>query len=246
MYFTAGDRVKYYDCDSNNQLKISAAMQLMQQASSEQLEYLGCSVEKLFAEDMVFLLSKMCVNVHRMPVCSERLVVGTAPTKPRGARFVREFVIDSPGGERLLSAFSLWILVNPATRKILRPRSFPYLLPYQESQLQTIIGDVSLPKEHGCSETSLSIPVRYSHLDVNQHVNNTVYADFICDALPYDRLSERGIKLMVISFQQEAKWGDVVDITTSVLSENEFRLVGVQDSAPCFESLVLLNENRPR
>lgn len=240
MYFTAATKAHYYDCDCNNRLKISSAMKYMQQTSSEQLEYLGFSVEKLLAEDMVFLLSKMCVKVHRMPVCNERLVVGTAATTPRGARFVREFVLDSLSGERMISALSLWILVNPATRKILRPAKFPYDMSFQKEQLDGVIDDISFPKQEGLERPHVKIPVRYSHIDVNHHVNNTVYADFVCDLLPYDQLSAQGIDTLVISFQNEAKWGDVVEIYTNVLGRDEYHVVGLHGDAPCFEALALL------
>lgn len=244
MYFYAEERVKYYDCDCNNQLKISAAMKMMQQTSSEQLEQLGFSVEKLFAEDMVFLLSKMCVKVHRMPVSSERVYVGTAPVTPRGARFVREFVIESPNRERLVSAFSLWILVNPATRKILRPASFPYALQFQESHLEQIIDDVAFPKALETRGEVREISIGYSHLDVNCHVNNTIYADFICDCLPFPLLRDQGLDSMVIHFQNEAKWGDQLQITTHPQSSEEFYLTGYHGTGPCFEALVYLNKTQ--
>lgn len=242
MYFTTEAKANYYDCDCNNLLKISAAMRYMQQTSSEQLEYLGFSPAKLYEEGMVFLLSKMCIKVHRMPVCTENLVVGTAPVTPRGARFVREFIIDSPAGERLLSGLSLWILVNPGTRKILRPASFPYALSFQEAALGGVVDDIAFPKQREQASLSMRVPVRYSQIDVNHHVNNTVYADMVCDALPYEELTARGLETLAISFQNEAKWGDLIDISTTGLDDGEYHMVGLHGGAPCFEALARLRK----
>lgn len=241
MFFTTEGRANYYDCDCNNRLKISAAMKYMQQTSSEQLEHLEISTEKLLSEQLVFLLSKMCIKVHRMPVCSEPLIVGTAPTLPRGARFVREFIIESPQGERLLSALSLWILVNSATRRILRPASFPYPIPFQEEALSGVIGDIAFPGKALEKASHTSVPICYSHIDVNRHVNNTVYADIVCDALPYEQLTSRGIDTMAISFQNEAKWGQILDVASQEVGEGEYHIVG-QHGGPCFEALALLRK----
>lgn len=241
MYFTSRVKASYYDCDCDNRLKISAAMQYMQQTSSEHLEALGMPYQKLYAENMVFLLSKMCIKVHRMPVNTQEMIVGTAPINTRGARFVREFIIESTDGERMISALSLWLLVDPHTRRILRPASFPYPLPYRDSLIDGVIDDMRMP---GLLETGerlhTEVQIRYSHIDCNRHVNNCAYADFVCDALPHDELTGRGIDTLVISYQNEAKWGDTLEMTTSILSQSEYYVAGEHGAAPCFEALVQL------
>lgn len=241
MYFKRSERANYCDCDANNLLRISAAMRYMQQTSSEHLETLDLSPVRLFSEHMVFLLSKMCIKVHRMPFVAEPLVVGTAATTPRGARFVREFVIESPDGKRLVSALSLWVLVDPETRKILRPASFPYPLPFRETVLGGAIEDMRFPRlpESG-SSIKTQVKIRYSHIDTNSHVNNSIYADFACDALPYDKLMTAGLDTLVIGYQNEARHGDVVEMTTSALTDKEYYISGLRGADACFEALVIL------
>lgn len=241
MYHRIPAKANYYDCDQSNLLKISAAMKYMQQCSSEHLEHLGFSTEKLYAEHMVFLLSKMSVKIHRMPVCNERLVVGTAAITPRGVRFIREFILETPEGERLISALSLWVLVNPESRKIYRPASFPYPITFQEPGLDGLIDDIPLPRKVERGGTRMELPVRYSHLDVNRHINNTCYADFICDILPFEELTAKGIDLFAVSFQNEARYGALLDIARADLSHGEYYISGLHDGSACFEGLVRLN-----
>lgn len=241
MQYTKFGRANYYDCDSNNLLKVSAAMRYMQQTSSEHLESIEMSPVKLYHEGMVFLLTKMCIKVHRMPQTAEPLMIGTAATETRGAKFVREFVIDSEEGERLVSALSLWILVEPETRRILRPVSFPYPLPFVPSMLNGEVNDVRFPKllETGKRYES-EIGIKYSHIDTNSHVNNSIYADFVCDCLPFEGLTGQGLDTLVIGFQNEAKYGDLLKITTSVLTDSEYYISGRHDDDACFEALAIL------
>lgn len=239
MYFTREAKANYYDCDCNNRLKLSAAMKYMQQTSSEHLEALNLSPDKLFRENMVFLLSKMCVKIHRMPLCTEPLVVGTAPLVPRGVRFLREFILESLAGERLISAMSLWVLVDPASRRVLRPKSFPYKISFQEPGLGGIIDDEPLPKGVERVGGLMEVPVRYSHIDVNGHVNNTFYADFVLDALPPALVAAGVLDTVTISFQNEAKLGEVIEIITTQLPDGSHYLSGLHGGTPCFEALAV-------
>ena len=236
-------KAAYYDGDYRNCLKISAAMKYMQQTSSEHLQALGLPYKKLYAEDMVFLLSKTCIKVHRMPEVGQEINIGTAPTGARGARFVREFVIEDMQGERLLSALTLWVLVNPHTRKILRPAGFPYMLPFQPPLVTDVVDDMRMPKPIEDENTRFTdIPIGYSHIDCNGHVNNSKYADFVCDALPYEQLMQQGIDTLVISYQNEAKWGDVVRMHTTFLSPFEYYIGASHNDAACFEAYVRMQD----
>jgi len=243
MIYTNNIKVQHYDCDTNNRLKISGVMKYMQQTSGDQLDSLGLPHDKLIREHMVFLLSKMCIKVHKMPCCAQQLIVGTAAVTTKGARFVREFFVDSAAGERMVSALTLWLLVDPQSRRILRPVRFPYALPFHPSIIHGAIGDLSIPRlaEKGNAVITKQ-PVRYSHVDNNSHVNNSVYGDFVCDALPHEELTQRGIDTLVISFQNEARWGHLLEMETHSLSSNEYFIAGKHAASPCFEALVQLME----
>ncbi|MCL2068489.1 MAG: thioesterase [Oscillospiraceae bacterium] len=245
MIYTGKAKALYHDCDVQNRLKISAAMRYMQQVSSEQMEVWGIPAEKLLRENMVFVLSRSCIKINRMPDVSERLLLGTAPTAVKGARFVREFAIDSERGERLISAVTLWILIDPESRRILRPASFPYEMRLASSFVGGHVEDVAMPKlpvPEGQRELR-EVDIRYSHLDCNHHVNNSVYADFICDMLPYEELIDRGIDTLAISFQNEVRMGGKLLIERSAISAGEYYLNGKCGDTACFEALVKLKSN---
>lgn len=244
MFFKKEMTVLDYDCDCRNQLKLSSAMGYMQQTSGEQLDVLGIPYEKLLEENMVFLLSKSCIKIHEMPIARQKIIVGTAAVTTRGARFVREFTIEDLSGRRLISCLTLWLLVDPSTRKILRPASFPYDIQFQESLVQTVIDDVPFPKllDDGMRDC-IEVPIRYSSIDCNNHVNNSVYADFVCDSLPLELLVEKGLDTLVVSFHNEARHGNVLSIGRTQISEHEFYVSGSkEDDTRCFEALAIFKE----
>lgn len=239
MYYRQERTVAYYECDVGNRLKPSGALQYMQQTSSEQLASLQQSPEQLYEQGMVFLLVKTNLKIERMPLCGERISIGTAAVDVRGPRFIREFVLDSHRGERLISAYSLWVLTDTVEHRIMRPNAYPYSLDLQESQLKETVGDIRIPKAVPGEETGddYELEIRYSHLDVNRHLNNCIYADLICDALPYPIVAEKQIATLALSFQQEARQGDRLQIKAAPLSPLSWKVRGIHERGSCFEAL---------
>ena len=213
MIYTTNIKTQYHGCDVNGRLKISAAMCYMQQIAGEHLEHLGFSAEKLLRENLAFMLTKTCIKVHQMPAAGNILTLCTAPTAVKGVRFTREFSINSECGVKLISAQTFWVLIDINSRKIQRPANFPYELPLQPSFVGGDIEDISIVPRGTMSNPmpepteTRSVDIRYSHIDINHHVSNSVYADFICDILPYKTLLDCGVDAIVINFQNEAKYG---------------------------------------
>ena len=242
MYYRKEMTATYYDCDVNNLLKPAAMMRYMQQTSSEQLSVLGQSVEHLYERGMVFLLSGSNIAVHRAPVCGERISVGTAATGTKGVRFFREFTVDTLEGERLVSCLSVWALVDTQCHKILRPNTYPHAIEWQEPGVDEQLYASLIPKEipQDAQPRVVEQEIYYSHLDINSHVNNSMYADFACDALPFEELTKQGIGLLALSFQREARHGDVLKIERALISPGRYKVTGTNGAQPCFEAYVCM------
>ena len=60
--------------------------------------------------------------------------------------------------------------------------------------------------------------VRNSDLDINQHVNNTKYAQWILDAVPYDLHKTLFLKSYSVNFLAETHLGEEVQIDVSTRS----------------------------
>lgn len=72
--------------------------------------------------------------------------------------------------------------------------------------------------------------VRNSDIDLNQHVNNTKYAQWILDALPIEIL-KAGVDLYSyeVNFLAETTMGDVISVCTSVTdAQDEFHMTQFQ------------------
>ena len=235
--------VPYYQCDLEGRIKLSYLLKIVERAAGEHLDFLGLPYERLYQEGIVFLLSRVAVRILDCPTGREHLRVETAPQSPKGAQFHRQIILcREDTGDRLAEIHTAWFLVDPHTRKVLRPGSFKH-------ELATIPDELALPRLaagrlHPAGEVLASdrFTVRYSHLDVNRHLNNTVYADLVTDLLPFDELVRRGIAEFDIAYRHESRHGEVLDLSLRYdPAQDRYFVTGTRaGEEPGFEAAVRL------
>ncbi|PWM39647.1 MAG: hypothetical protein DBX66_01775 [Clostridiales bacterium] len=231
-------QVQSYECDILNRIKLSYLLRHMQEISGEHLDELGLPYERLAELGQVFLLAKLRLKIERLPRCRERLRLLTTPKLPIKAQFIRTNEIFSEAGERLAVADTTWLLVDPQSRRILRPKEFTGVLPMTEDlEPTTLTRYRPLPPE-GLEPAGVR-EVRYSDLDINRHMNNAGYADVICDALPFGEL-EREAKELYLHYQNEVREGERISLLRGKTSEGSWYLRGEKETLCCFEALLTL------
>ncbi len=58
--------------------------------------------------------------------------------------------------------------------------------------------------------TENTFKVRYSDMDINQHVNNINYVEWIIETIPHDILLEKDISSLEIYFLSEVLYGNTI------------------------------------
>jgi len=225
--------VASFDVYPNSTLKPSALQKIMQQLAREDCDQSGCTYNDMRAVNMVFVLTKLGIEIKKPVFAYDELTVRTYHNRVTGITSVREFEFYRDG-EEIIHATTQWVIVRYDTRRIVRPREFPFEL-----------------KEHNIDCASIDIPrslnateltergeriVRLSDLDENDHLNNCVYSDISLDYLPYNR-KEDYVKGIRIIFHHEAKLGDVLKISSD---EKDGKLVvsayNTTSEMNCFEA----------
>lgn len=226
--------VQYYECDPHNRMKVSHILRLMQQISSEHLDKLGGPYEFLYAHGMVFLVSQMTVKLPCRPQAGQKILLRTYPHPSKGARMMRSVLFYDLEGKLLVQAMTSWMLVNPESRKILRPSVFPIELNMVPCE---VAGDIAIEKiPHSESwEACPARPIRFSDIDCNGHVNNAVYADMAFDCLPTAIAMNREPKRFCICYHNEAKLGDTLAMKMTELEKEHFLVQGAHREQ-CFEA----------
>jgi medium-chain acyl-[acyl-carrier-protein] hydrolase len=222
-----------YDCDAARRLRLSAALRYAEAVSTGHLEALGMGHSRLYERGIVFVLVGQALKIHRLPVMLETIWVKTSPAAQVGARLTRETLLQSAEGQPLIEVQAAWAMIDPRSRRPLKPSVLALDLPLLEGWHPFInparmrIGEASTPV--------MEQTVRYSHLDLNGHMNNTVYADLVLDALPLSEVMTRTPQRLLLKMRREAYPGDVLRIRRDALPDG-YRLSGHIGAHTCFEA----------
>ena len=74
----------------------------------------------------------------------------------------------------------------------------------------------------------------YTDLDVNEHVNNTRYADWLCNALGIGIMKEYEPDHIILNYNHEVLPDHLVTLHR-ILNGNEYRLSGIVNGTSAFE-----------
>lgn len=142
-------------------------------------------------------------------------------TESRGVRRMtayRDFeVYDNDTGVRILRAASTWFIVDFANKSVINAqKDFPDFNLYEdrEDDLQMI-----KLKSIDSFDAEKIFHVRYDDIDVNNHVNNTVYITWALEALDYEFRKTHNLKALDIYFKHEVSYGE--DVVSQVKYDME-------------------------
>lgn len=205
--FTRETRVECHQIGAAGRVRLSALLRMEQETGEEHMDALGLPYERLLREGVALLLTSNSVRVRRMPQRNEQLHICTRPRGVEGVRFYRDFSFRN-GEEELLFIRQASVCVDAHTHKPLRPDALYRYHVFREEKLPA----ADRVKRIRCSEALRPLgerPIRYSDLDYNQHLTNTIYGDIVEDFLPADW---RDFSTVQIDYVGESQLGDSLHI----------------------------------
>ncbi len=227
------------DADRYQEAKLSSLFRFFQDAATEHAELLGIGKSLTLDAGLAWIISRMKVVMYRYPKYEETIIIKTYPGDNKFFIFPRYFVIESLNGEVLGRCSSLWAVMDLKTRKI----SFD---PFHKKELPSehMKDELDMPekvKYYECSSIE-NRKVRYSETDLNGHLNNTKYIEYIVDAFSPDIYKNKRIVELIINFEKEISEDNTVNI--QIDSNNELNYVfGSIEGLPSFTSQIKF-ENR--
>ena len=221
-----------FECDPWNRMTPGAVLRRVQEIGTEQSESMGLNDELYNKTHTVFMLSRISLEVYTMPVVGQKVRIQTRAYGMKRAVYHRVTSMHNEAGEKLCEADSRWVLVDTETRRILRkePDNFsnPFVeLPEEEHSMEMPKGEGLLPFGQLCAD--------YTLCDVNQHINNSRYADIMCDCLPIELLEQGSVKKMLLFYRSEIAMGENFQLSRAHAGKDGFYFMAEQEGKKNFE-----------
>jgi acyl-ACP thioesterase len=206
--------VRSYDVDPGWKLKLSAFFCYMQEAAVNHSYDLGVGYHDLEKYGVFWVLSRIKLKIKRMPSWGEAITIETWPKGKDRLFALRDFVALDSNNNEIISVTSLWLLIKKENHRPQRIQSLPSPLPENEgiSAFDEQLGKIK-PLDN--LEQKYEREVMTNDLDVNYHVNNARYIDWVLDCFdPLFNVSN-SIGNIQINYMDEAKHKDKIIINTS-------------------------------
>lgn len=210
--------------NSQKRLGIYSLLNLLQDTAWMHATHLGQGHAETLEGKTAWVLTRQKVMMTKWPSWGEKITLRTWVRPLQGPFAVRDFEIIS--GEVIIGTCSTsWVLMSMETRTaILTPLEIPfeprtdYRLPYDAKKV--LISHALEPRA--------KIEVRNSDLDMNEHVNNTRYVQWLLDSIPREWHRKFHLDEYEVNFISETHSGDQIDILMSPEKPDEKHSFPVQ------------------
>jgi len=220
-------RLRSYEVDFQNRLRLSALFHLMQETASNQIERQGVGIGVLRIENAAWVLSRLLIVMDRYPGWGEEILVKTWPRGIERLFALREFLITSRQGEVLGRVTSNWLLVDLTTRRPKRVEEVFKRMPIDPGQRALDRRLEKLPPLESPEEAH-SVRAAYQQIDLNRHVNNAHYLGWILNSFPLEWHQRYHLAGLQINFLAETRLGEVLTICRERSGEGEGLSQGIE------------------
>ncbi len=197
-----------YDVDPNQTVHLSALCRYMQEAAFNHAEHLGWGHALLMERGLAWVLARKQIRVGVLPKWGARVEVRTWPSGWDRLFYYRDFRLTDREGRVVLEASSAWSLINVEKRERVHPA-----LDIEVPDGKRVFADRPPRIKKSCDEPPcLELSVAYGDLDMNGHVNNVRYIDWILNSFPLEFHRAHAIRELDINYLAEVIHGQTVAI----------------------------------
>lgn len=204
--------VTFFDSDKDCLGRVSVAKicDVLQRGATAHAALLGVGMLDLLKDGHSWMISAMSVKILRQPESGEPLTLTTWPSGvKRRVVCTRDYIIADAAGDPLVKAVSDWIYVDVMNRKIcmLTPQ-LASLAPEGVPRVDVEPAPKGFDREG--ERFATPIGVRRADTDINRHVNNVHYIEWLFEPMP-EAAYTRTLTRLDITYRQEALQGEALE-----------------------------------
>ena len=207
-------RLRWLDFDRYGHMRPETILDLFQDVATLQAESMGIGHGAMLEKGVFWVIVRIKCEIVRQPEHYKVVTARTWPHTLSSFSFLRDFELLDESGDVLVKASSEWVLMNAETRRFAKVKGL-YNGPTDFVGDRAFEGKMrKVPNFDEGNLPILEVTPAYSDIDLNGHVNNARYTNFVLDALKPDaRLS---MKTFQIDYRHEAMPGEPLHVHARV------------------------------
>ena len=213
-FYECGRTIQAHEVDFTNRLRIDSLFMQLQDIAAEHADKLNLGYPALIEHNLSWVLSWSKVIITSLPEFGEEIKIRTWPKKKYKLYSLRDFYIYGNNDQIIIRATTAWLPINIKTKRIIDTSSLPAPINYQENE--SAIDELPHKVTNQWNKKLIFTKyMRYTDLDLNQHVNNIRYIELIMDSFPKEHYEKFQPESMSINFMSESGYNDEIEIYKS-------------------------------
>ncbi len=207
--YCAEFEINFLQCYPNGYLKYTDLCNIFQIVAGKHAELGGISFSDMQEFNQAWVLSKMLVEIQRLPKWKEKVRVKTwikSLEKSRSVRCLEMYI----GEEKIVGCETFWAVFNTQTR---RPESLALLHghfeKYQQDATEGLLQKIDF---QDVTQQITQHKVQLSDLDIVNHVNSVKYLEWCLDFIDYDLIENNQIRSLEMNYLKELALNDEAEI----------------------------------
>lgn len=202
-------QITFLQCYPNGYLKYTELCNLLQLTASSHADLGGISFTEMQQHHQAWVLSRMRLEILRLPEWKETVTVKTWIQSLENSRSIRclEMYI---GDEKIVGCETFWAVFNTKTR---RPEALAlpheHFVKYTDNATTIPVSKVDISS---VEDKITDYTVKISDLDIVNHVNNVKYLEWCLNEIEPTVLLNKAVASIDMNFIKEVSLNEVVSI----------------------------------
>ena len=209
--------VKTTECGPNDCISSAVLFANLQEAADIGAAERGFDRHDIESFNACWIVMRTRIRIYRFPKWRDTIKLRTWSTGLEKLFFGREYEVYSDDNELLVEGTSMWILADKDTHSPINPTKIEGISDTAMQNNRKVFGEscgrLKVPKrEIITTEPTIIKYGDFSELDHNNHVNNTRYIAWMCDALSKHGYDPQKLNDISINYISEVHYGERVEI----------------------------------
>ena len=226
--YTREFRINNAATDRFGRAKASYLLDILQEVAGDHSALLGTDRKALTDRNLFWAVIRHRVQISRLPGPGEALRVETWPMPTTRTAYPRSTIAYDENGQEVFRAISLWVLMDWDTRAMVLPGRSGVEVSGLLRGCELAAPGSMVPREFPETDTR---QVRFSDLDINGHMNNCRYLDWVTDLLPSGFHQVHSLREFTICYLSEIREREQLHLSWE-LSEGRNLAVEASRSTP--------------
>ena len=179
LYYEKQHTLLMRDCDMHRRLKPSVMLAMFQDCSEALTEGWGVGLDAMLRRGIIWVAAKVDCAVTRLPEHCETVIVRGWAGRSRSGICPFRYELLGRTGEALAEGCSMWVLSDLEAHSMMSANVPRISLPTPEPERAPLprMRPIRAPAEFSRTPRR----VQYSEVDINGHLTNTRYVDWMTD-----------------------------------------------------------------